>query len=54
MIAPNQGSAGANETVGATQLQLWQGEDGIRFDTTSGKKLFDVVNLSDHSNVHLA
>jgi hypothetical protein len=29
------------------------GEDGSRLDTTSGKKLLDVVNLSDHSNVYL-
>src|ERR1044072_4905900 len=29
------------------------GEDGIGFDTTSRKKLLDVVNLSDHSNVCL-
>jgi hypothetical protein len=29
------------------------GEDSLRFDATSGKKLLDVVNLSDHSNVHL-
>ena len=30
------------------------GEDGIGFDKTSRKELFDVVNLSDHSNVYLA
>ena len=34
----------------------WQplefGEDGIGFDTPSRKKLFDVVNLSNHSNVY--
>ena len=29
------------------------GEDGIGLDTTSGKKLLDVLNLSDHSNVYL-
>ena len=27
---------------------------GIGFDTTSGKQILDVVNLSDHSNVYLA
>ena len=30
------------------------GEDGIGFDATSGKKLLDVVNLSDHNYVRQA
>lgn len=29
------------------------GEDGIGLDPTSGKKLLDVLNLSDQSNVYL-